>query len=133
MDIDAITADYIANLENGEDDPFTRATEYAQRLMIERVRDFAEYLKAVSDFESDDEPEAAQIDVQGEGMKFTNGRTANHLVVSLGGAGVVHLAADAPTRPYYVLACNGRAVDGMGAGLLQAEVTCTRCQGLRIA
>jgi hypothetical protein len=55
-------------------------------------------------------------------------RTASHVVVTT--SGTVHLAADAKIAPYHVLACNGRAVQGMAwsNGDLASEVTCNVCR-----
>lgn len=55
-------------------------------------------------------------------LTFTNGRTANHVLIT--DSGKAHFAADARTRPYHVLACNGRAMTGAGVGLASvAELT----------
>lgn len=62
-------------------------------------------------------------------LQFTNGRTANHVLIT--DSGTVHYAADAKIRPYHVLACNGRAMSGGGVGGDNAPaVTCKACRKL---
>jgi hypothetical protein len=47
-----------------------------------------------------------------ETITFTNGRTANHVLVT--DSGKVHHAADSRIRGLHIIACNGRAMSGAG-------------------
>lgn len=63
---------------------------------------------------------------------FTNGRKATHALVT--NSGTVHHAADCSTRPYHVLACNGRAMSGLGARVAQTTgITCKACSKLEVS
>lgn len=68
----------------------------------------------------------------GTEVTFTNGRTANHELVT--NSGTVHYAADGRMTPYHVLACNGRSMHGAGAAFGQTTtgVTCKSCLRLEV-
>lgn len=64
-------------------------------------------------------------------IRFTNGRQATHALVT--NSGTVHYAADCATRPYHVLACNGRAMSGLGAQVAQTTgIDCKACSKLEV-
>ena len=66
-----------------------------------------------------------RVTPQRDDTHVTTTRTANHLLIT--DSGTVHAAADCHVRPYHVLACNGRAIQGAGVEFHHSTITCRAC------